>query len=176
MAFSDPIKNIEQFKLGEGMMVADLGSGSGHYAMAASNQVGDEGKVFAIDVISELANKLKSESSFAGHGNIEVINGDFESPNGTSLKDQSMDAVIFANVLFQTQDLDGALTEINRILKKKGKVLVVDWSDSFGGLGPTEGNVVREGSAKQAFENAGFEIEEIIKAGDHHYGFIARAK
>ena len=47
MNFSDPKTNILQMSLRDGMKVADLGAGSGHYSLAASAYVGLTGKVYA---------------------------------------------------------------------------------------------------------------------------------
>ena len=65
--FSDPEKNIEQFSLGKGMHVADFGTGSGFYALAAAEAVGETGRVYAIDVQKDLLEKLKKEAHNVRH-------------------------------------------------------------------------------------------------------------
>jgi len=196
MTFSDPQKNIQQFGLIEGMKVADLGAGSGAYTVAAARQVGNSGRVYAVEIQKELLSRIKSSADgaanqvsvssrkesassdsmrkvFYGATNVEVIWGDIESLGGTKIKDALIDAVIVSNVLFQIEDKKGLVEEAKRILKPKGRVLVVDWKDSFGGMGPHADHVVSEQSAKKLFEESGFSLERSIPAGDHHYGFIA---
>ena len=173
MTFSDPQKNIQQFGLIEGMKVADLGAGSAAYTIAAAAQVGTSGRVYAVEVQKELISNIKNTALKQGLSNVEVIWGDIESLGGTKIKDHSIDAVIVSNVLFQAEDRQGLISEVKRILKPKGRVLVVDWKDSFGGMGPHADHVVSEQSAKKLFEESGFSLERSIPAGDHHYGFIA---
>lgn len=173
MTFSDPQKNIDQFGLIEGMRVADLGAGSGAYTLAAARQVGTSGKVYAVEVQKELLSNLKNAATKQGVFNVEVIWGDIERNGATKLKDNTIDAVIISNVLFQAEDKSGLIAEVKRILKPKGKALVVDWKESFGGMGPHPDHVVRETEAKKIFEAGGFSIERSIGAGEHHYGFIA---
>ena len=170
--FSDPAKNIEKFSLSQGMFVADFGAGSGFYTMSAAKAVGGKGRVYAIDIQKELIQKIKNQANTEHLSNIEIIWGDVEKPGGTKLKDDSMDAVILSNILFQTEDRNQLVKETKRILKVDGKVLLVDWSDSFNSMGPIDDHVVKEHKAKELFEKFGFVFKQNIEAGSHHYGMI----
>ena len=86
----------------------------------------------------------------------------------------SVDAVILSNTLFQTEDKKELISEIQRVLKPTGKLLLIDWSDSFGNLGPTPAMVFTEKQAEELFISEGFVLERKIEAGDHHYGFVLR--
>lgn len=169
--FSNPQAIVEQLGLLPGMHIADLGSGSGHYALAAAPLIGG-GRVHAVDVQKDLLDRLKAEAHSRKITNIDIVWGDLEKIGGTRLKDASIDYVFAANILFQLTDRVTFLKEVKRILKKEGKVLVVDWSDSFGGAGPAPTAVVTEPMAKQLFESAGFVEDGFITAGSHHYGVI----
>ena len=172
--FSDPKTNLEQFGLEKGMKVADLGVGSGFYVVAAARMVGDLGRVFGVDVQKELVAEVKRTAEKEKLENVEVIWGDIEKAEGTKIKEAQLDAVIVSNVLFQVEDREGLIKEIARILKPGGKVLVVDWMDSFAGMGPSRTSVVTQEVAESLFVNLGFRVEKRIDAGDHHYGFVAR--
>jgi len=174
MAFSDPQYNIKQFGLHEGMAVVDLGAGTGAYTIASAREVGGEGHVYAVEVQKDLLQNIKNAASDAGVSNVEVIWGDIERNGKTKIKDRTVDAVIVANVLFQVEDMDGTLLEIKRILKPEGRVLVVDWKDSFGGMGPQTGEIFSYEEARKSFEESGFSFLKNIDAGDHHYGFIVK--
>lgn len=174
MAFSDPEQNIAQFNLPEGGHVADFGVGSGAYAFAAAKRVGSEGRVYAVDIQKPLLQKVKNEGLRQHIANIQILWGDVEHPGGTQLKDGSMDAVMATNILFQLGDKNAFVEEVKRVLHPKGKVLVVDWSGSFGGMGPAERDVVSKETAQKFFLDKGFTLEKEIEAGDHHYGFIFR--
>ncbi len=174
--FSNPQKNIEQFILGEDWHVADFGTGSGAYALAAARAVGPDGKVYAIDVKTETLSRLKKEADTARLHNIEILRGNLEKLGGSGLRDEACDAIIISNVLFQIDDRQVFVREVGRVLKKGGKVLVVDWSQSFGGVGPEAGAVYREDAAQELFTGAGFSYERSIDAGAHHYGLIFKKK
>jgi len=173
--FSDPEKNIEQFDLGKGNYVADFGSCPGHYTFAAAKAVGHGGKVYAIDVQKNLLEKLKNEATNVKHlSNVDIVWADIEHLGGTRLRENSMDAVIVANVFFQLEKKEGSCLEIKRILKHGGRVLFIDWSGSFGGMGPQIGSVFTEEMAKNIFEKNGFIQDRTISAGSQHYGIIFR--
>ena len=172
--FSNPKNNLEQFGLTKGMKVADLGVGAGFYALEAARIVGAEGRVFCVDVQKELVAGVRRTAEKEGLNNLEAIWGDIEKPEGTKIKSATIDAVIVSNVLFQLEDKNGFVEEVVRILKPGGKVLVVDWTESFGGMGPHKDHVVTEEQAKQLFTAKGFLIYKKIDAGAHHYSFVAK--
>lgn len=172
--FTNPEQNILRLGLTEGMRVADFGAGTGFYSKAASPRVGYTGKVYAIEVQKDLVKKLEHDIKTWGLSNIECVWGDIERRGGTKIADHSMDAVIVSNVLFQVEDKVGLVDEVRRVLKKDGKVLLIDWSASFGGMGPKEEHVVNSDKAKELFERKGFKLEEGISTSPNHYGIIFR--
>ena len=170
--FSDPVKNIEKCNIQAGQDIADLGSGSGFYTIAAAKALSSTGRVYAIDAQKELLSKLKNHSAKEGLYNVEVIWGDLDKPNGTKLRDSSIDLAMLCNILFQLENKENIINEAKRILKPRGKLLVVDWADSFGGTGPRPEVIVKKEFLMAKFEKAGFHLEKEISAGAHHYGLI----
>lgn len=170
--FSDPRENVQHLQLREGMRVGDFGAGTGHYARAASAAVGPSGRVYAVDVQEDVLKHLKLNSHEHHRRNIETVWGDIEKPGGTHLKDASLDAIIVANTLFQLDSPQGLLAEIKRTLKPSGKVLLVDWAGSYGGMGPAPESVVSERAAEALFINGGFYKVKSLRGGPHHYGVI----
>jgi len=174
MVFVNPEDILDQLVLGEGRVVAELGAGSGAYVLPAARRVGDSGKVYAIDIQKHFLDKIKNDAKQARITNIEVLSGDLEEDGGIELKDDSVDVVILSNTLFQIENKTEAAREIHRILESGGRLLVVDWVDSFGGIGPAPDAVVSQEEVRDIFERNGFTHERDIKAGPHHYGIVFR--
>ncbi|HUY62756.1 MAG TPA: methyltransferase domain-containing protein [Candidatus Paceibacterota bacterium] len=170
--FSDPRENVLQLGLREGMKVGDFGTGTGYYARAAAGVVGTSGRVYAIDVQEGILKHLKLNSHEQHLHVIETVWGDIEKLGGTRLRDRSLDAVILANTLFQIENRFGLLSEIKRVLKPGGKLLVVDWAGSYGGMGPAQDKVVPEHEAEAFFITGGFHKAKSFRAGPYHYGII----
>ena len=177
--FANPQENLEKFGLSPGTIVADLGAGAGDYAFVAAKMVKGmemDGKVYAIDVQRDLLDKIKNEANREHLNNIEIIWGNAEKTGGTKLREASVDAVIASNIFFQVENRETFAGEIARILKPKGRLFFIDWSDSFGGIGPKAEAVVTESQAKAFFEQNGFVIERDVSVGSHHYGLVIRKK
>jgi ubiquinone/menaquinone biosynthesis C-methylase UbiE len=174
--FSDPKDNVSQFSLNHGDVVADFGAGSGFYTLAISDAVGSNGKVYAIDVQKDLLLKIKNLANAQHRTNIDVIWADLEHVGGTKLRSMSLDAVVAANIFFQFENKENPCLEIKRILKKNGRVLIVDWASSLGGAGPMGTSIFSADKTKDLFIKGGFEFDREISAGAQHYGLIFRSK
>jgi ubiquinone/menaquinone biosynthesis C-methylase UbiE len=170
--FSNPEQNVLQLGLKEGMRVADFGAGTGAYSLAAGQHVGHTGHVYAIEVQKDLVKKLESEIKTWNVSNIECIWGNIEKNQGTKIADHSMDAVIISNVLFQAEDKIGLVDEARRILKKDGKILLIDWLASFSNMGPNSEHIIEPKMAIDLFNKRGFKFVEKIATNPHHYGII----
>lgn len=170
--FTNPEKNVTELGVFDGNIVADLGAGTGAYVEPLARRVGDTGRVYAVEVQKEFLINIKDLASQQGFRNVEVIWGDIENLGGTKIKDESVDAVVLSNVLFQAEDKAGLLAESKRILKKGGKLLLVDWKESFNSLGPSRDTVVTDSMARSLCEQAGFSMKKEFDAGEHHYGFV----
>ncbi len=173
--FSAPRENILQLGIREGMKVGDFGAGSGHYSRAAAAIVGHGGRVYAVDIQEEVLKHLKLNTHEHHRGIIEAVWGDIEKPGGTHLRDATLDAVILANTFFQIENRFGLLKEIKRVLKPGGKLMVIDWAGSYGGMGPSPEKVVTEHDAEAFFITGGFHKVKSFRAGAHHYGLLFTA-
>jgi ubiquinone/menaquinone biosynthesis C-methylase UbiE len=172
MSFTNPQENLQSLGLHTGMEVADLGAGPGHYTLAAAKMVGNDGHVCAVEIQKDLVAKLKTEADAAGLHNIDVVWSDLEKSGGSTLADESVDAVIISNVLFQTKDKSIVLKEASRILRPQGKILLIDWSDDHGGLGPQPDHLVSREEAVSTAESVGLLEDKNVSTSNHHWGVI----
>lgn len=176
MAFIDPAAVVPYFGLRPDMQVGDFGCGSGVYALAMARAVLPNGKVYGLDVQKDLLIALKNTAHEQNVRNLELLWGDLEAQGGSKLADGTLDFALASNVLFQTQGGYKVALEIKRVLKSGGRAAVVDWSESFGGLGPRAEDVITKDKARQTFESAGFVFDKEFPAGDHHYGLLFNKK
>ncbi len=154
--------------------VADFGAGSGFLSKAAASLV-PQGSVFAIEIHREIVARLARDAQEAHLANLHPLWGDIELPGGTRLDDESVQFVIISNVLFHLDDKMACIAEAKRVLKPGGRLLVVDWTESFGGLGPTKAAVVTKQMAEELCARAGFtKLSDSLPGGEHHYAVLFR--
>lgn len=162
---------VDQLDIKPNMAIADFGAGHGFFSIAFAKKVGPSGQVFAIDILPQTLEAIRSKAKLEGLFNIKIIRGDLEKPNGSTLKDASCDLVFIANVLFQAPDKLGLINETYRVLKQDGELVVVEWKPYIA-LGPQKEHRLTEEDLKQLFISKGFGEPKPIDAGSHHYGFI----
>jgi ubiquinone/menaquinone biosynthesis C-methylase UbiE len=108
-----------------GMHVADVGVGTGYFAIPLAQFVGPHGKIYAIDLQPEmlkvLHQKLEQPDS---PRNIELVRGE---ASKTTLGSKCADVVLIANVWHELDDHEGALQEAARILLPGGTLALLDW-------------------------------------------------
>ncbi|MFA5997507.1 MAG: methyltransferase domain-containing protein [Candidatus Paceibacterota bacterium] len=170
--FTNPEDNIAALGVYEGMVIADLGAGIGSYTLPLAEKVGESGRVYAVEVQKDFLTNIKTEAAARGLKNIELLWGDIERPGGTKIKDEAVDAVVISNVLFLAENKSGLIREAKRILKVGGKLLLIDWSDSFNNLGPSPAMVVTKDEAQKLCEAEGFVLKNDVPVGEHHYGIV----
>ncbi|KKT20855.1 MAG: Methyltransferase type 11 [Parcubacteria group bacterium GW2011_GWB1_43_8] len=177
--FIKPEEIIKNFEVRPGMVVADFGSGSGHYVLAMAKKMnnsglpaGQVGVVYAIDIQKNLLEKIKSEAVKQHLSNVDIVWADIEGKEGTKLANGILDFAVASNILFQIGDKEVLAKEIKRTLKSGGRVAVIDWAASFGGSGPAPKAVVVKKEAERIFIQEGFLEEREFPAGDNHYGII----
>ncbi len=180
--FTDPIKNLKTLGLRENDIVVDLGAGTGFYSVAAGHIV-TKGKVYAVEISKDFLATIKNKVKEAHLRNVEIIWGNIEKLGGTKIGDRVADAVIVSNVLFQVEDKEKFVLEIKRILKEKGQVLLIDWSESSpperlasfsrAGIMGLRGALPKN-QAEGIFESQGFFKDRDVNAGTQHYGMILR--
>ncbi len=172
--FVEPDKVVGHFHLRPGDIVADFGAGSGYFLKALAAAVESSGRIYACEIQKSLVEKLGEIARKEQLNNIDTLWCDLEVLQGSKLESEVLDAAILINTLFQMDDKAIALQEISRTLRSGGKLFVVDWSESFNGLGPQPGHVFDESATKALAESAGFVYERSYDAGDHHYGLAFR--
>lgn len=172
--FVDPSIVASHFHLREGDTVADFGAGSGYFMEVLANLVGKEGKVYACEIQKELSIKLGELARTKGLTQVHPLWSDAEELGGSKIADGVLDAAIVVNTFFQFEEKNTALQEISRTLRSGGKLFIIDWSESFNGLGPQPGQIITEEEAKMLAEAEGFVFEHSFDAGDHHYGIAVR--
>ncbi len=138
-SFLNPEEVLDQLELKLDMVAAEFGCGSGGFAFPLAKRL-EDGLVYAIDIQQAPLSALKSRALLENVVNIIVIRSDLEKPKGSTLTEFSLDLVLIPNVLFQVDNKDAIISEASRVLKNKGRLVVIDWTTQAV-QGPVKGRV-----------------------------------
>lgn len=107
----------------EGETVVDLGSGAGLDLLIASKKVGPTGYVIGIDMTDAMIAKARENIEKAGVTNVEIRKGLIEK---LPVDDSSVDWIISNCVINLSPEKSNVFSEIHRVLKPGGKILISD--------------------------------------------------
>jgi len=113
---------IAHLKLVPGMTIADLGAGTGAFALPFAKAVGPTGKVYAVEIDRGLIDHIAGKAKAAGAANVQAILG---APGDPGLPG-SVDVAFMNDVLHHVQDRAGYVKQVARYLKPRGRFVVID--------------------------------------------------
>lgn len=174
MRFVIPDVVVSHFHIREGDIVADFGAGSGFFAKPLSAAVGTSGVVYACEIQKTLVDSIGKLVANEHLSNVRPVWCDLEKIGGSKIPDGTLDIVIIVNTFFQVEDKLTTIAEMKRVLRPGGKAIVIDWTESWGGIGPAPEQVIVANDTKDLFEGSDFTFETDFDAGDHHYGLTFR--
>ncbi|OGE73605.1 MAG: hypothetical protein A3I07_01080 [Candidatus Doudnabacteria bacterium RIFCSPLOWO2_02_FULL_42_9] len=171
--FIDPEKVLFAAGLTSNQTVADFGAGSGFYSLAAAKIVGDGGMVYSLDIQEPVLDHIAAEARLKKLRNIRTIQADLEQKEAIKeIPAGTVDLVLLVNISHQLKNLVNIYAEAYRVLKSGGKVLVVEWNDQPGPVGPTSGTRITESEVSKAAIKATFKPAGTLHVGSYHYGLI----
>ena len=168
-SYLDPDAILGAFGVGPGYIFADVGAGTGFFAIAAAKRVGSTGRVYALDLEPTMLEDLRVKAAAAGVGNIKILRSE---EDRVPLPQASVDIAFLACVLHEL-DGPGTLRECARILKPTGRLGVVDWKKIDQDIGPPLRHRMDEGEARTLLVRNGFAPTRTFEAGRYHYGIEA---
>jgi ubiquinone/menaquinone biosynthesis C-methylase UbiE len=151
-----------------GMRVADVGAGTGYFAIPIARAVGVEGKVYAVDLQPAMLAKLREKlTEQEAPRNIELVPGE---ACKTSLPSKCADVVFIANVWHELEDHTVALQEVARILAPGGVLALLDWrADMNSPPGPPTDHRLPAAGVLQFLAKSGWKAEEPAHIGRYSY-------
>lgn len=160
-------------ELRPGMTIADIGAGTGYFAIPMARAITPGGRVFAIDLQPELLDVLRGKLAVPdAPTNIVPLEGKASS---TGLAAGSCDLALLANIWHELDDRAAALAELVRILKPEGRIAVLDWRpDAAHPPGPPLEHRLPAHEVQQFFQNHGKRVDGVRNVGQYSYLILAR--
>jgi arsenite methyltransferase len=114
---------LEYAEAKTGEVVLDLGSGAGFDVFLASRAVGPTGRVIGVDMTPEMIDKARANAASAKVYNVDFRLGHIEE---LPVNSGTVDLVISNCVVNLSPEKDKVFSEVYRVLKPRGRMLVSD--------------------------------------------------
>ena len=115
---------VEALGLEPGMDVADVGAGTGLFAIPIAEAVGPEGVVFAVDIAPNFLRHIAGRAERANLVNVCTVLG---TQTSTQLPPDSVDLVYVCDTYHHFEDPESSLGSIRRALRPGGRLVLVEF-------------------------------------------------
>jgi ubiquinone/menaquinone biosynthesis C-methylase UbiE len=115
---------VRALGLKPGMVVADLGAGTGLFTRLIAERVGTGGRVYAVDIAPAFLTHIAQEARRRGHAQVQTVRGTQDS---TGLPPGAIDLVFVCDVYHHLEHPGKVLASIHRCLRPGGQLVVVDF-------------------------------------------------
>jgi ubiquinone/menaquinone biosynthesis C-methylase UbiE len=164
---------LSKAQVGDRKKIAHLGCGSsGHFVFPSAKMVGKHGMVYAVDILKTVLERIDRQIKQDNYTNTVTIWSDLEVFGATRIENSSLDAAFLVNVLFESRKRAEIMREAIRMIRKNGKLVVVEWKNIASPFGPPAEERVRQDLLEAAGKKLGLHLEEEFEAGPFHYGLL----
>ena len=168
--FFDPIKTLATLGISSQTGdVAEFGCGYGTFTIPVAKVI--KGKVYALDIESDMIRVTNEEAKKHGLSNVQTMMRDFMA-EGSGLPDRSMDYVMLFNILHLEKPMV-LINEAKRILRAGGKLGIIHWNyDPNTPRGPSMDIRPKPEDCIRWAESAGFTGAVRYDLKPYHYGIV----
>lgn len=110
--------------LKSGMVVADVGAGTGLYTRLFAKAVGADGQVLAVDIAPKFLEHIQKSARDAGLKNVSPVLCNFDS---VDLPPNSVDVAFICDTYHHFEFPQRTMLSLHRALKPNGKLVVIDF-------------------------------------------------
>lgn len=166
----DPEKVLAGLGVGAGSRLLDLACGRGEYSLLASDRVGDEGVIYAVDLWKEGIANLDREVAVRGIANIRSIVAD--ASVNIPIDPESVDICLMAAVLHDLVEdgtHEGALDQVRRVLAAGSVVGILEFKKEEPPPGPPLAVRLAPSQVDAMIGSRGFVTQGHVEVGDCMY-------
>ena len=154
-AYQKPHEVLTALSIKPGEVIADIGAGSGYFTFRLAHHVGNNGKVYAIDVNPDMILHLNRRVRDLKAMNVSSILAD---PDDPLLPERSVNRFFFSNSWHHIENHTKYLSLMKTMLKPGGEIIMIDFQKKELPVGPPmQMKIAREDLIKQ-METNGFRL------------------
>lgn len=154
-AYQKPGEVVDALDLRPGETIADIGAGSGYFALRFAARVGSGGRVYAVDIDPEMVRHLNRRIRDENVRNVQTI---LSEPDDPLLPDASVDRFVVVDTWHHIEKPLDYLARMRRMLKPGGQVVMIDFQKRELPVGPPMDIKIARDDLVRQMESAGFRL------------------
>lgn len=162
-----PAATLEKIGLRDNDILCDIGAGTGIFAIPAAKMT--KNKVYALEINEDMLALMAEKARAENIGNLHLLKTEDEH---LTLEDNTADIVLLVTVLHEIKNKLIFINEIKRILKRQGKVAIIEFHKRQTPMGPPEAHRLGQHEASELLESQGFKTVQDFALGDNFYCLI----
>jgi ubiquinone/menaquinone biosynthesis C-methylase UbiE len=119
-----PDQALDALNLKRGMVVADVGAGTGYMSLKMAKLVGPSGKVYAEDIQPEMLRMLRQNAANAHVSNVETVLGSETDPK---LPAGQLDLILLVDVYHEFSQPQKMVRQLRDALKPDGRLVLLEY-------------------------------------------------
>jgi len=114
---------LSKLDLKPGMVIADIGAGSGLFSRPLAKAVAPAGKVYAVDIQQDLLDHINQRDKAESIRNIQTVLGEYDDPK---LPARNVDLAFINDVLHHIQHRAAYLRALGTYIKPSGRIAIIE--------------------------------------------------
>ena len=156
----NPEGALDALNLKPGMVVADVGAGTGYMSLKLAKRVGSNGKVYAEDVQPEMLDQVRANAAKAKLANVQTVQGSFTDP---MLPRGQMDLILLVDVYHEFSEPQKMLQGIRDALKPDGRLVLLEYRKEDPNIPILAEHKMSVAEVKTELEAEGFVLGPVIE-------------
>ena len=115
---------VKAVGLKPGLVVADVGAGTGLFTLPFAKEVGPTGKIYAIDIAENFVKHIERQAQSAGLKNVQGV---VCQPDNVNLPPNSIDLAYICDVYHHFEYPHKTMRSIHAALKPGGQLILIDF-------------------------------------------------
>jgi tRNA A58 N-methylase Trm61 len=157
----NPDGALDAIGIKPGMVVADVGAGTGYMSLRMATRVGASGKVYANDVQPEMLRRLRQNAAKAKLANVETVLGTETDPK---LPAGQLDLILLVDVYHEFSQPQKMLVKMREALKPDGRLVLLEYRKEDPTIPIRPEHKMSVAEVKTELEAEGFHLAQVLES------------
>ena len=155
----EPERALDLIGIRPGMVVADVGAGTGYMTVRIARRVGQAGKVYANDLQPAMLQIIRDKAASQQLFNVEIAQG---SQDDVHLPEHVIDLALLVDVYHEFSRPQAMLRSIRRSLKPNGQLILVEYRKEDPSIPIADTHRMSVAEVRTEVEAEGFTFDRLI--------------